>query len=376
MLDLVRRGHAPAAGDSGPAGTAKKDCASQVKGLRRTITAAALDGGCVSRQHRLAGAPVESKPEDFLTDIATRYYLRADSQVEIARDLGLDPSTVSRYLKRARDEGVVHVEIRPPTREDLELGRQVAVQRGLGRVVVAPIEAGDGSGDGALAATAARFVEGLLRNGMRLGISWGRTLAATIQDLHAGAVTGLRLAQIAGGVADPTPGIQGHDLVRRMAELYPGSTVDYLHAPAIVGSTETAAALVGDRTIQSALAAARRCELALVGIGQMDEGSTLYRGGHVDPADWAVLLAAGAAGNINTCFFDRAGRPIETLRARTIAVTLEELRAIATVVAVAGGSGKAGAIAGAIATGAIDILVTDEATAMELLAPDIDGDGQ
>ncbi len=329
----------------------------------------------MSRQRRPTSAPVESKPKDFLTDIATRYYLLADSQVEIARDLGLDPSTVSRYLKRARDEGVVHVEIRPPTREDLELGRQVAVQHGLARVVVAPTEPGGESTGGVLTATAARFIESQLRNGMRLGVSWGRTLAATIGDLHAGAVSGLRLAQIAGGVADPTPGIQGHDLVRRMAELYPGSTVDYLHAPAIVGSTETAAALVGDRTIQSALAGARRSELALVGIGQMDEGSTLFRGGHVDPVDWAVLVAAGAAGNINTCFFDRAGRPIETLRERTIAVSLEELRAIPTVVAVAGGGGKVTAIAGAIATGAIDILVTDEETARALLAADVDGDG-
>ncbi len=311
---------------------------------------------------------VETRPKDYLTEIATRYYMRADSQVEISRDLGLDPSTVSRYLKRARDEGVVHVEIRPPRHEELELGRKIAARYGLGRVVVAPDETGDGAGGGALAWTAARFIEDLLRNGMRLGVSWGRTLAATIHELRAGTVSGLRVSPLAGGVADPTPGIQGHDLVRRMAELYPESTVNYLHAPAIVGSDETVAALLGDRTIQAALDAARESELALVGIGQMDEQSTLFRGGHVDPEDWTVLIAEGATGNINTCFFDREGRPIETLSARTIATSLEELRRIPTVVAVAGGRGKVAAIEGAIATGAIDILVTNEATARSFLA--------
>ncbi len=325
----------------------------------------------MSRRHR-APAVIETKPADFLTDIATRYYLHADSQVEIARDLGLDPSTVSRYLKRARDEGVVHVEIRPPRHEDLELGRELAVRHGLARVVVAPdVDGGadsDAALDGVLPWAAAQFLEGLLRNGMRLGVSWGRTLANTVSELRPGTVSGLHLAQLAGGVADPQPGIQGHDLVRQIAELYPGSTVDYLHAPAIVGSDETAVALAADRTIQAALGAARRSELALVGIGQMDEGSTLFRGGHVPPEDWSRLLAEGAIGNINTGFFDGRGRALDSLRARTIAVSLEELRSIPTVMAVAGGRTKVAAIEGAIATSTIDILVTDEATANLLLA--------
>ena len=325
-------------------------------------------GGIVNRTHRSPRPVREGQSDDVLAHIATRYYLRADPQVEIARDLGVDPSTVSRYLKQARDRGIVHVDIRPPRREDLELGREVAVRYGLARVVVSHAAEDDPTGERALAASAARYIEGLLRNGMRLGISWGRTLATTINDLWPGAVRGLQVAQLAGGVADPMPGIQGHDLVRRMAELYPGSTVSYLHAPAIVGSGETAAALLGDRTIQAALDVARHSELALVGIGQMEEGSTLFRGGHVAAEDWAVLVAEGATGNTNTCFFDGTGCPNETLTGRTIAIDIDELRAIPTVVAVAGGESKAVAIEGALATGAIDILVTDQATASHLLA--------
>ena len=44
---------------------------------------------------------------DLLVDLATRFYVAGQSQVEIARALRLDASTVSRYLKRARDEGIV-----------------------------------------------------------------------------------------------------------------------------------------------------------------------------------------------------------------------------------------------------------------------------
>ena len=74
------------------------------------------------RQRQVGVPALDARAIDTLTEVATRYYLRADSQTEIARDLGLDPSTVSRYLKRARDEGIVYVEIRPPRRPEVDLG--------------------------------------------------------------------------------------------------------------------------------------------------------------------------------------------------------------------------------------------------------------
>ena len=68
-------------------------------------------------EKRVAAGSPEARSIEVLTDIATRHYLHGESQIAIARDLGLDPSTVSRHLQRARDEGIVHVEIRPPRRE-------------------------------------------------------------------------------------------------------------------------------------------------------------------------------------------------------------------------------------------------------------------
>jgi DNA-binding transcriptional regulator LsrR (DeoR family) len=257
-----------------------------------------------------------------------------------------------------------------PRRRDADLGRALADRYRLARVVVAPT---DGDPDMALGPVAAEFVGGLLRSGMGLGVSWGRTLAALIRHLRPGVVANLRIAQLAGGVDDATPGIQGHELVRRAAELYPDSRVHYVHAPAIVGSVEAREVLLADRTVEAALAAARASDLALVGIGQMDTASTLFRGGHVAPADWAALRAAGAVGNMNTRFFDRTGQPVELLEGRTIAITWQDLRAIPTVVAVAAGPDRADAIRGAIATGCVDVLVTDEATAQELLGPGRDG---
>lgn len=309
-------------------------------------------------------APVAAAVPEQIVEVASQFYLRNRTQVEIAKAMGLDPSTVSRYLKRAREEGIVRIDIRRPRLEEPSLGVALADRYRLVRAIVVP---GDGTPIDGVASTAADHVAGLLRSGMRLGVSWGQTLSEVVQRLRPGIVADLDVAQMAGGLGNTTPGIQGSDLVRRVAELYPPSMVHYLHAPAIVDSVEIRRAIVSDRSVQAALAAAASSEIALVGIGTIGGEATLVRGGHLSAEDRMRLLDHGAVGNINTRFFDECGRPVEDLEERTVAIEWPELRAIPTVIAIASGPAKARAILGALRTGCLDVLVTDAATARLLL---------
>ncbi len=306
-----------------------------------------------------------SRVADLLLEVARRFYLGGETQVEIARDLGLDPSTVSRYLKRARDEGVVRVEIRPPRRRNVDLGRQLADGFGLSRAIVAPTdEEGDMS---CLASVAADYVGTLLRKGMRVGLAWGTTLSATVECMEPGAVSDLVITQMAGGLSDPVPGIQGHELARHLASLYPGSLVHYLHAPSIVDSPAIRKAMLSDSSVQAALALAAQSELALVGIGEIGPEATLLRSSQVTRADLDQLRADGVVGSMNGRFFCRDGTPGGHLDGRTIAIEWDQLAAIPTVVAIAEGLPKVEAIRGALKTGCVDVLITDEATAAALV---------
>ena len=307
----------------------------------------------------------DTRTSDSLIEIATRFYLHGWTQAQIAREFGIDPSTVSRYLKRARDEGVVRVEIRPPRRHNIDLGRELAARYGLARAIVAPSEV---DVSGALPAVAAVFLGGLLRSGMRVGIGWGQTLVAVIRNLEPGAVSHLVISQLAGGFSQATPGIQGHELARNMAAHYPGSSVTYLHAPSIVDTEEIQQAIMRDSSVRAALDAAAASDLAVVGIGEMQPGATLLRH-HVSAEDRIRLLNAGAIGSMNTRFYDSEGRATGDLDARTIAITWEQLRAIPTVVAISAGVAKVEAIRGALRSGCIQILVTDQITATLLLRP-------
>jgi DNA-binding transcriptional regulator LsrR (DeoR family) len=297
--------------------------------------------------------------------VARRFYLVGETQVEIARDLGLDPSTVSRYLKRARDEGVVRVEIRPPRRRNVELGRKLADAFGLSRAVVVPAE--DGPAMPALASASAEFIGSMLRTGMHVGLGWGISLSAVVDYMEPGAVSDLVISQLAGGLSSPIPGIQGHELARRMAELYPGSMVHYLHAPSIVDSVTIRDALLSDSSVQAALAMAVSSEVALVGIGEMGPKATLLHSSQLSQADLDGLAAAGVVGSMNGRFFRADGTPGGSLDDRTIAIEWDQLRAIPSVIAVAASRHKHRAILGALRTGCVDILCTDEPAAEALL---------
>jgi deoxyribonucleoside regulator len=206
-----------------------------------------------------------------------------------------------------------------------------------------------------------------LRNHMRLGLSWGRMLSQVVHQLPQGAVSGLDIALLHGGVGNAGPGIQGHELARHVASLYRESVVTYLHAPLLVDSPEIKDAMLQDGSIKGSLRAAAARELALVGIGTLDPDAPLVRYGHLSPSDRDRLLAAGAVGDVGTHFFTAEGQSVPRLDDRLIAIEWSQLQEIPTVVALASGRAKTHAIIGALRSKLVDILVTDEDTARLVL---------
>ncbi len=303
---------------------------------------------------------------DLLMDLATRFYVTGQTQVEIARSLKLDPSTVSRYLKRARDEGIVRVEIQRPRSLHGDLAVELAEVFHLKRAVVVAGEPGPGATAG-VARAAADYVTSQLVNGMRVGLSWGRMLSAAIHTMAPGTVADLDISMLHGGVGSAGAGIQGHELARHLASLHPRSRAHYLHAPVLVDSPDIKEAILRDGTIKAALDAAVGSELALIGIGTLDESAPLIRYGHISPQDRRRLLAAAAVGDMCTHFFTVEGEPVHVLDDRLIAIEWDELKRIPLVVAMAAGLEKRDAILGAFRAGVMNVVVTDESTARAVL---------
>lgn len=305
---------------------------------------------------------------DLLVDVATRFHTQGQTQARIARELGLDPSTISRYLKRARDEGIVRIEIRRPSRLHVDLGRELADRFRLARAVVVAHEvAHENDASMAVARAAADYLNSLFTNGMRLGLSFGRMPAAVIHALPAGTVSGLDVSLLLGGFNVAMAGIQGFEMARHVASLYPHSRIHYLQAPLLVDSADIKRVMLSDGSIDAALRAAAQCELAVVGIGNLSDSAPLVRYGHLSTEDRRRLVYAGAVGDVCARFFNAGGKPVVDLDNRLIAIEREQLARIPTVVAVAMGPDKHAAMRGALQTGYINVLVTDETTAQQLV---------
>jgi len=140
-----------------------------------------------------------------------------------------------------------------------------------------------------------------------------------------------------------------------------------LQAPLLVDSPDIKQAMLRDGSIKAALQTAANSQLALVGIGNLEDSAPLVRYGHLSAEDRKRLLQSGAVGDVSARFFDIQGEPVTILDDRLIAIEREELAHIPTVVAVAAGPEKYAAIRGALRSGYVAVLVTDETTAQEIV---------
>lgn len=305
---------------------------------------------------------------EVLVDVATRYYLEHQSQADIARDLGSTRSNVSRMLTAARERGIVRIEIaRPPARD--EASERLLVRRfGLREAVV---HAGEDRGVREVARLAADWLVAGLSDGMRITLSWGRSLSAVVRSVAPSRRLDVEVVQ-AGGDLHLSRELSGNELARGLAERL-GGTSSYLPAPAIVDSAAAARELLRTRAIARQLAKARTADVALVGIGGFGSGfaAQLLESTHLDEEDRAAFDRAAPVGDILARFYGEDGRQVDTpLRDRVLALELEELAAIPCRVGVAQGSGKAAGVLGAVRGGLVDVLVTDTATAGAVLALD------
>jgi deoxyribonucleoside regulator len=300
---------------------------------------------------------------------ARLYYEQDQNQVQIARQLATSRSTVSRLLQRARQLGIVKISIRYPWERHLALEDQlcklfnlhaVRVLDGVGRSAEEVI---DGLGQ-----LAAQFLDPLLKDGMLVGISFGRSLASTIKHLQPTRKVNMTVIQIIGALGSSNPLLEGPDLVRELASQY-GAAYRYLHAPLIVEDRRMRDLLVQEPSVQETLTLGQKAELIMIGIGSLQEGASgpIWIG-YLSEREKAWLRNIGAVGHMCAQFFDITGNLLDVeVNQRVIGIGIDTLRETPEVIAVAGSKEKAEAILGALRGGYINSLITDEQAAREIL---------
>lgn len=306
----------------------------------------------------------------LLADIAEWYYVHGLSQQEIAARVHLSRPSISRLLLEAKDQGIIEIKINRPIATVLSLEQELQSRFGLQRVRV--VERRTANHDEILGRTgriAAGVLDDILEDGMILGLTWGTAIRAVLQALHPRRLPNVKVVQLAGGVGAPYRQIDAPEQCRRAAEVY-GAQHYYMNAPMVVDSPATAAALREDHSIKEVLELAKHTNVAIFGIGStIPEHSTIHLAGYIDAEQLEMLRERGAVGALAGCYYDVWGNciPAPELDACTIAVSWDDMHRFGISVAVAAGREKGPAILGALRTGIIDHLVTDDLAAEEIL---------
>lgn len=313
---------------------------------------------------------IDDERLNYLARVASLYYDQGKNQQEVAEEIGVSRSMVSRLLTEARVQGVVEIIVHYPWRTSPDLEQKLAATFDLDSVRV--LQRGNKPYNEmvqGLGILAAEHLSTILSDGMIVGISWGTALYQMIRALRPMNMSSVEVIQMIGATGSEIVPTDGPILAQLLCNRL-GAFCRYLHAPLLVGTETGREALMQDRKIRETLSRAEMADIALVGIGTTNsELYSLIRASYVSEEEAQRIRAAGAVGDICAQHFSISGEWLDIdINHRAVGVSLETLSRIKTVIGVAGGSQKAAAILGALRGRYINVLITDDQAAQRVLA--------
>ncbi len=307
--------------------------------------------------------------EALLSRVAWYYHHDGLTQHEVGRRLGLSRIKVSRLLEKGKRTGVIGITIHAKHRGSLELEARLREAFALREAIVIPpleLQGGDATVqvNERLAQAAASHLMNFLDEKSLLAVGWGDTVTRTLNRLgYLLGRTGSSVMTLTGGVSTYVHVIGGlHAALAHAHRLF------MIPSPLVVSSRATAEALLAEPAVREVLTMAKTADYALIGVGAMDERASFIKGGYVSSAEMVGYRRQGAVGDLLGRFLDRAGQVLDLeIHDRIVGIDLETLGSLSCVIGVAGGAQKAEALRSALAGGYLDIVITDEPTALAVL---------
>jgi lsr operon transcriptional repressor len=302
------------------------------------------------------------------TRVAWLYYMENLTQAEIGERLGLTRARVNRMLAEARENGFVRITLNSNFASCVALEHKLKQRCGLDDAVIIPTPENPDQLLGLLGMAAGDYLSRFLEENRlsSIGIGWGATLRETIRHVRPARYPDLGVTSMMGGL---TQGLElntfeiAGELARRLQ-----AHCRYLAAPIYAASARSRDTILAQEVFRDVMDRLAKIELALLSLGDLSPRSLLIR--HGLPGDVPVdeLRAKGAVGDVLGQFLDSRGKPINHgINRRALALPLDKLAAVRTVMLIAGGGNKTRIIAAALKGGFSNVLITDEKTAASAL---------
>lgn len=300
--------------------------------------------------------------------VAKMYYIEGLTQEEIAVRIHLSRPSVSRLLQSCIKDGIVQIRIDDVSSFGKELGKRIVETFGVKKAIVVSPGHNEAANKEKVGQAAAEYVESLLFPKVQIGIAWGTTIHSLIQNIKPNGAVKADVIQLLGGMGNKTNDTDANMMALSLAKALGGDSY-VLQAPFMVQSKVLRDLLMDEPHIKSHFCKMKSVDFAIVGLGSTKpELSAQFRSGHINIGDSEKIIGEGAVGDICGSYIDINGLQCHTsLNDKMIAISLESLRRIPTVVGVAAGEQKTDIIAGALRGRYIDVLITDENAAASAL---------
>lgn len=300
-------------------------------------------------------------------EISKLYYLKGITQAEIARQLNLSRPTVSRAIQFARDHQIVKIQIDDPLNDVRALGQQISQKYHLERVVIAePVENNAQAILDAIGRAAANLLPQLVQDDDVIGVSWGRTLDAVAKHLRPSDRKNIQVVYLKGTVANSTHNNFVVNVTKAFNQNF-HTQAQILPLPVIFDNAKIKSMVMQDHFIDNIVTTAEHTNVAMFTVGTTEDNATLFSLGYLSPAEIKKLQRT-AVGDIVSQFVNEQGQIVDPqLSNRTMAISLDYLKATRQSILVAGGMNKLPAIRAALNGGYANVLVTDLQNAQALI---------
>ncbi len=299
--------------------------------------------------------------KELMSEVAVLYYEKGLTQQEIARELFLSRQTVSKLLSQALKDKVVEITVHCAKKDCERLELELKNKFGVNNAVVCSTSSNVSLIRQLMTIKGAvNYLLPIIEEGNKnVAVSWGRTIQALISEFPEINTAGNMVFPLFGATNHEEVCFASNELSRLFADKI-SAKVKYAWFPYKPDNDLDEELFKNTSYYKNLRELWDNIDLAVVGIGnskviQFFEKTFGYSEKNCD-----------VVGDIVTHFFNADGEIVK-LRSNTLRATTDNLKKAKEVVAVASGDDKIIAIKGALKTGLIDTLITDELTAKAIL---------
>jgi deoxyribonucleoside regulator len=309
----------------------------------------------------------ETDPElKLITKVARLYYFEDLNQQAIADRLDISRSKVSRCLTKAKKNKIVEIKINSPFEKFDELEARVERKYNLKQCLVVPSSESFRETCRNIATVLADLIDRIIKDGDYIGVGWGMTLKTLSGFIEPVKKININVVPLIGGLGKAGIEVHTNSVASTMAEKYGG--ISYaIHSPALLDSEQTKKILEKDSNIAEIFNMIDKVEMAVIGMSDIGESSTMIKSGNFNVEDFKYLKSIGVVGDVNLIFIDRNGNTVQNkIEGRILRASPDRIKKIKNVIGVAFGDNKTEVIRAAISGKIISTLITDEETARKL----------